>query len=132
MSQDAILKVLKAQVVPLLRERGFSGSFPHFRRIQTDRIDLLSFQFDKYGGGFVIELAKSLPTGIQMSWGELIPPTKVTTQHVNVRLRLGAKGENEDYWFRYDKGQTCEEVALQIIPLFDTQGETWLATRGAV
>lgn len=48
---------LKAVVVPALRLRGFMGTFPHFRRIGECGIDLLTFQFDKWGGGFVVEIA---------------------------------------------------------------------------
>jgi hypothetical protein len=50
-------KALQVIVVPVLRERGFTGSFPHFRRRRQKGIDLLTFQFDKYGGGFVVEIA---------------------------------------------------------------------------
>jgi Domain of unknown function (DUF4304) len=47
-------QALKAYVVPVLREHGFAGSLPHFRRLRSDCVDLLTFQFDKNGGGFVI------------------------------------------------------------------------------
>ena len=43
-------RVLKATVIPELRARGFQGSFPHFRRLRPDRIDLLAFQFYRSGG----------------------------------------------------------------------------------
>jgi hypothetical protein len=49
-------KALKGRVIPTLRQAGFTGSFPHFRRIQGERTDLITFQFDKWGGGFVIEI----------------------------------------------------------------------------
>jgi hypothetical protein len=40
---------LKSIFVPALRERGFKGSLPHFRRLMSDRIDLLTIQFDRRG-----------------------------------------------------------------------------------
>jgi hypothetical protein len=51
---------LKSAVVPKLRSHGFKGSYPHFRRFADERIDLLTFQHDKWGGGFVIEIACAL------------------------------------------------------------------------
>lgn len=48
MKNDSMIAALKAVFVPVLRERGFKGSFPHFRRIRPDRIDLLTVQFDKW------------------------------------------------------------------------------------
>nr|WP_268888411.1 DUF4304 domain-containing protein [Heyndrickxia shackletonii] len=42
-----MISALKKIVVPELRERGFKGSFPHFRRIFENKIDLITFQFDK-------------------------------------------------------------------------------------
>lgn len=51
-----MISVLNTIVVPEIRKRGFKGSFPHFRKISEDKIDLITFQFDRYGGGFVIEV----------------------------------------------------------------------------
>ena len=53
-----MIVALNSIVVPVLRHRGFTGSFPHFRRLGTKQIDLITFQFDKWGGGFVVELSK--------------------------------------------------------------------------
>ena len=68
--RDKMIQYLKEQVVPVLRSRRFKGSFPHFRRITSERINLMTFQFDKWGGGFVIELANSHPKGFTTSWGK--------------------------------------------------------------
>jgi hypothetical protein len=65
-------------VVPELRNKGFKGSFPHFRSISEDKIDLLTFQFDRYGGGFVIEVGVCSPEGITHSWGEKVPKFHLT------------------------------------------------------
>ena len=58
-----MISKLKKIVVPGLRERGFKGSFPHFRRISEKKIDLITFQFHRYGGGFVIEVEVCSPEG---------------------------------------------------------------------
>src|SRR5208282_3539740 len=58
MKRDDMISSLKSLFVSALRERGFKGSLPHFRRPTQDRIDLLTIQFDRWGGGFVIEISK--------------------------------------------------------------------------
>ncbi len=96
---------IKEIVVPQMRERGFRGSFPHFRRRTDRQIDLLTFQFDRNGGGFVIEISRCPPGGITTSWGKEIPPAKVTAQdlHPDERQRLQPfGGGGTDSWFRYD------------------------------
>lgn len=96
---------LKEIVVPRLRERGFRGSFPHFRRPTDRQIELLSFQFDRNGGGFVIEISRCPPGGITTYWGKEIPPDKVTPHdlHPDERQRLQPlEGGGTDSWFRFD------------------------------
>lgn len=59
---------LKNIVVPHLRADHFKGSFPHFRRRQDTHIDLITFQFNRYGGSFVVECTVCPPEGLMMSW----------------------------------------------------------------
>jgi hypothetical protein len=128
--RDRMIETLKEQVVPMLRERGFKGSFPHFRRPTERAIHLLTFQFDKWGGGFTVEIAICSPDGLTMSWGEHIPPTKVRAWDVTPahRPRLGPKKSNK--WFRFDKqgwfssGDPYERAALELLPYLD-QAEDW-------
>jgi len=75
--RDKMVEALKKSVVPKLKEMGFKGSFPHFRRANETAIHLLTFQFDKWGGGFVIEIAQCPIIGITTHWGEQIAPNKV-------------------------------------------------------
>ena len=78
--RDRMIETLKEYVVPVLRERGFKGSFPHFRRPTATAIHLLTFQFDKWGGGFTIEIAVCPPDGVTMHWGEHIPARTAVSQ----------------------------------------------------
>jgi len=97
-----MIATLKAIVVPKLQELGFSARYPHFHRVRGKRIDLLSFQFNRYGGSFVVEVA-SCPKVGKMSWGDPIDPECVNAQEINERLRLGSKPpEKEDHWFTFD------------------------------
>jgi hypothetical protein len=98
MSRDEMNSALKARFVPVLRKLGFKGSLPHFRRQRDSRVDLLTVQFDRHGGGFVVELAQCGPEGITTHWGKIIPARKVTAHdlHPRQRHRLGTSGPNED------------------------------------
>jgi hypothetical protein len=91
----------------------------------------MSFQFDKWGGGFVVEVANSAPDGFTTAWGEKIGPGKVTAHdiHPRGRLRLGTRGRQDDHWFRYDKGGTVEAVAQEVVGCWD-EAETWWVRGG--
>lgn len=86
-----MVAALQRIVVPSLRADGFTGTFPHFRKMTGYPIDSFSFQFDRYGGGFVVEGAVCSTAGVMHEWGEHIPPHKVTTRDVSERLRLNEK-----------------------------------------
>ncbi|MEH7336785.1 DUF4304 domain-containing protein [Neobacillus drentensis] len=103
--RDSMVSSLKKIVIPFLRENGFKGSIPHFRRIKENKIDLLTFQFDRYGGGFVIEVAVCPPDGVTTHWGKKVPPHKVTAHDLNNRPRL-----NGGEWFRYDAPDADEDI----------------------
>ncbi|HZH60196.1 MAG TPA: DUF4304 domain-containing protein [Metabacillus sp.] len=79
--RDEMIKALKEILIPLLREKGFKGSFPHFRRKLENRIDLISFFFDRYGGGFTVKIGASPSNGFTIKGGSHSPPNKVNTTH---------------------------------------------------
>jgi len=118
---------LKKIVIPVLRNKGFKGSFPHFRRILSERIDLLTFQFDKWSGGFIIEISTCPTSGHITYWGEQISPSKVTAHdlHPNQRERLQAyPGSGTDAWFRFENGAYLE-VANSVLPKIDIAEDWW-------
>ena len=113
---------LKKVVLPYLRQRGFKGSFPHFRRIKEE-VDLITFQFDLHGGGFVIETATGKKEGFNTHWGKHIPAEKLRAWdlHPNERTRLQPhSGSGTDSWFRYDNREDCEVVAQCVVDLLKT------------
>jgi hypothetical protein len=118
-----MIAALKRTVVPVLRELGFKGSFPHFRRTLDSRVDLLTFQFYSSGGQFVVEVG-SFPSTGYMHYGKLIPPEKVRMPHLLSRLRLGAKDEGSDHWFGFEAGN-FEEVAGSVVPYIRGQAVEW-------
>jgi len=126
-AREAMIAELKRVAVPVLRSLGFKGSFPHFRREMDTQIDLLSFQFSMSGGQFVVEIGKFPAKGYRV-FSELIPPGKVMMRHLERRLRLGAKGMNDDHWFNYDAGN-YQEVAESVIPYIRRQAVRWWSRR---
>lgn len=126
--RDNMISIIKKTVVPELRQRGFKGSFPHFRRINENKIDLMTFQFDRYGGGFVIEVGLCSSKGVPHNWGEKVPPNKVTAHDLphNNRLRLK---NSEGEWFRYDveteSGEIYEIVAKELLQHLCEEENYW-------
>jgi len=112
-TRDDMIASIKRIIVPELRNRGFTGSFPHFRRIH-DQVDLLTFQFDRNGGGFLIEIAKGEIDGFKTHWGKQIPASKLKAWdlHPDQRTRLKPiPGSGTDSWFRYDRSVSCDDIA---------------------
>jgi len=115
---------LKAGVIPWLRAKGFTGSFPHLRRTGQIATDLLTFQFDRNGGGYLIEIARCPPEGIVTSWGKAIPArgVKAWDVHPSRRKRIKADSTSSlgtDGWFRFDVQQPKELAALTLQKLSD-------------
>lgn len=134
-NRDEMIKNLNEIVVPVLRQLNFKGSFPHFRRQTTDRINLLTFQFDRSGGGFVIEIANCKPEGLTTSWGLEIKPNKVTAHDMNKRKRIQSNMKTEssltEDWFRYDKkylfgfGDIYKKVCKDVLSKLDIAEDYW-------
>lgn len=110
-TRDRMIVELKALVIPQLKKLGFRGSFPHFRRPQELQIDLLTFQFSRWGGSFVVEVAKCSAEGVTTHWGKFIPPNKVNAHDVFPRLRLGSNPPKEvDHWFDFESASYGEQI----------------------
>jgi hypothetical protein len=137
MSRELMIKELSKTVIPAIRELGFKGSFPHFRRIRTDRINLLTFQFDRYGGGFVIEIVNcaSAPDSIMNSIGQEIKINKLTAHDFTNRKRIQSNMKTEssltEDWFRYDKkylfgfGNIYKHVCKDVLSKLPIACEYW-------
>ncbi|AMR31569.1 hypothetical protein A0256_09090 [Mucilaginibacter sp. PAMC 26640] len=125
----AMEEALKSIVIPFLRSQGFKGTFPHFRRVADDRINLLTFQFSSSSSKFTVEIANCSIKGIHLGWGEDIKPTNCTAHHINRRHRLGSlKG---DHWFDFSKVYILLNIykqrAHEIISLWG-DAESWWET----
>ena len=115
--RQVMITELKRVVQPRLRADKFAGTFPHFRRLGQDAIDLITFQFDRNGGGFVIEIARCPSDGIVTAWGKHIPLDKVQAwdAHPNFRKRVKPRtGSGTDAWFRFD-ATNASKVAAEVL-----------------
>ena len=129
--RDKMVAALKEIVVPTLRDMGFRGSFPHFRRQRDEQMDLLTFQFSQWGGSFVVEIAHCPAIGYTLPTGEMVSPdrARVDHQHYRSRLRLGVRPppNNRDHWFRFkpDSPTVYTDTALEVLPLLGSQAESY-------
>jgi hypothetical protein len=123
-SLDEARRVLKSTVIPALRERGFTGSFPHFSRRHEERIDLLSFQFSQFGPDLYIEIASGKPHGAKLSDGSVISSAKMRTYHAGLmRRRIGpqpalAFADVED-------PAAASHFIRQVMTAIEQEGEPW-------
>jgi len=128
-ARDKMIAALKKIVVPTLRDMGFQGSFPNFRRVRDEQLDLLAFQFSQWGGSFVVEIAQCAAAGYTLPTGKIIAPDKarVYHQHYRSRLRLGVRPppNNRDHWFQFEpESQSIySDTALEVLPLLRSQAE---------
>ncbi len=60
-NREIMLSALKKHTFPLLKEQGFTGKYPNFRRKRDDCIELISFFTNKWGGSFTIEVSAVFP-----------------------------------------------------------------------
>jgi hypothetical protein len=113
-------EALKHIVIPRLREMGFTGSRPNFRRKRGDTWDLLAFQFSAFRPAFIVELGRWPDAEIHRA-GRILGPKKATLVYTNDRHRLGAEGRG-DHWFVFE-GRAPEIVAGEVIAMLDDPKE---------
>lgn len=146
-SRPIMDRVLREIFVPELKARGFTGSFPHFRRIKPSRIDLISFQYTRRGGQFMVTLARCEPHGIATAWGEQIPPGKVTVSDTFTgdRFYLSTKAGWRGRLFIFDRpsydppianseaamAEPCAKAARIALEAFMRQAEPWWEKQSA-
>jgi len=127
---------LRAIAVPKLRELGFSGRFPHFRRVHQDRADLLVFQFNRAGGSFVVEITTLTSQQVASHWKAELSLNTATAYDAYDRHRLGSVGHG-DHWFVFGKRTyisghdrveadiVYERIAQNVVELLDSEAAQW-------
>ncbi len=112
-----IIKKLKEIIVPKIKGMGFEGSFPHFRRINANKYEFLSFQFNKYGGSFVLEVGSGTKEDLPVFARDL-PFEKLNYSYVGRRRRIQPDDLEKDFWFSYGnftKDEQFENLARLVI-----------------
>lgn len=134
---------IKSIVVPELRQLGFKGTLPHFRRVDHGKADLITFQFNLSGGGFVAELAVCTESEIAAHWRADLSLKKVTAHDMSFRRRLGSTSQGSDHWFVYglrnyepnhervNPDSEFKRLALSVVALLISQAEPWWASHPA-
>ena len=121
---EAMREALKSIAVPALRSKGFKGSFPHFARRLTTRIDLLNFQFSYYGPTLYVNIGQCGPDGITHGDGTFYPPDKVRCHHASLQRRISFERCSWDF----EQGQiddVTRSISSRIVELLDEQAEPW-------
>ena len=122
---------IKEFIVPFLRERGFKGSYPHFRREQENKLNLLTFQFSMSGSKFVVEIANCPLKGFNPGYGNDLKSAECRVYYMNKRLRVGSIKNGMGYWYDFSKkplfGDVYKERAKELIANWD-EAETWWIT----
>lgn len=54
-------ETLEREVIAKLKVNGFEGKFPHYKRVFSDKIELISFPKNKYGNGFHVVASIAYP-----------------------------------------------------------------------
>ena len=100
MTNNEIMKsYLKKMVIAPLLQDGFTGSYPHFRRMREAYIELVSIQTNKYGGAFTIEVSAVFPDSPDKNYADGLPVDQLTVWDTNERYRL--KGMHSGwFWYR--------------------------------
>ena len=121
--RDNMINSLKENVIPIMRNLGFKGSFPHFYRQLEDRVDLLMFQFSAWGGVLYIELSKCSPEGHTDVSETFHTPNKIKVYDIDIehRQRLG---KDSYEMFEFNKENT-ELISLDVRDALKEAEEWW-------
>jgi hypothetical protein len=124
---------LKTISVPLLREMGFKGSFPHFHRAVGDHIDLLMFQFRLDGSSFIVEISYADPERTNLYFRPETPVARLRVRSTKKRYRLGESQETsgDGTWFELNHGllttqaRYFNKIALRVNDLIFREAVPW-------
>ncbi len=99
-NRQIMLNALKKHTFPVLMAQGFTGNHPNFRRKLENCIELISFQTNKWGGSFTIEVSAVFPNSENKNYSLYDGVTEETfgVEATNRRYRLPGMFNG---WFYY-------------------------------
>jgi hypothetical protein len=123
-------EAIKDLVIPFLRELGFKGSYPHFRREKENKLNLLAFQFSLSGPKFVVEISNCPINGFNPGYGNDLKPAECRVYYMNKRLRIGSIKNGAGYWYDFSKeplfGDIYKKRANELIANWDEAENWWI------
>jgi hypothetical protein len=131
-NRTGMIAVLKMCCVPVLRDMGFEGQFPHFNRKVAEFVDRVTFQFAREGGSFCLNVGQADRRWWKTLLQPKIPPEKLRCYKPKGWVRLGAI--QGDQWFFYDPemavllrsvAQTPDELSTLCADLFRSEARPW-------
>ena len=120
--RNAIRRILE----PEMAAAGFSIRYPHFQRHRNGRLELVSVQHDKWGGGFCLEFAPHPPGDLTTAWGDVVAEDKIDVAYTDpaTRARLlasTAEAGSRSGFFRYeafaDDKVRCDALVAEVAAL---------------
>ena len=123
-------RALRDIVVPELRQRGYRGTFPRFRRTVEDEVQFVHFVFWFKGGNrFLVELRR----GDREQVADMTNAQVVTrSDRVLLRSPIVTRGSEDApfptwFWFEFEdsSGFRPDEVAARVVAAFDHGGADW-------
>lgn len=124
--------ILRRDCVPVLRDLGFKGAFPHFHRVTGGFVALANVQFASAGGSFCVNLGYADPGRRNVYHKPETPPEKLRVSQTREFVRLGAVGG--DRWFVFGRASASpyrggvmapEEIAAECNALLRTEAAAW-------
>lgn len=127
--RNKMIEAFHLHLTPVLKERGFTGRFPDYRRISTEAVHLLSVHFARHKPAYAMEIACAPLTGLNVA-GHMVAAEELTAWHVlgPARFRIGP--DAPDQWFTYKAplfsvGNWYRRASLAAVPYIDSQAELW-------
>lgn len=68
---------------------GFKGSYPHYRRFLDERMDIIGFQFSKWGPQFYVEIGVVDPGRHTLLDGKHFPSITLKYYKCPAHIRIG-------------------------------------------
>ena len=120
-ASDCMRQALRSAVVPVLRKRGFRGSFPNLHRTRSSHIDLLTFQFSQYGPNLYIEIA-SVPAADAERAN--LAPSRLRRGHAGFYFRRIGPMPSVDFEGVTEPDGAASQIAA-VLRAISIEGETW-------
>lgn len=134
---DLMRRELKRHLLPALEALGFVGKTSNFQRLLPHAQDLLSIQYWKYGGSFILEFGRRERGDLHTSCGEIVPEARLDVAYLPTadRARLEDPDSDDGTLFRgfsfssFGVDRTRYAALAMRVATLTPQVDVWLNTR---